>query len=409
MSAPLLDLGGTLRARSAEQTLAAIRPLFQRFGITRLANVTGLDTVGIPVWMAIRPTARSLTVSQGKGITDALAMASAAMESIELYHSERCVPPGSRHSIGEALRSERFVRPTQFVVRSDVPFRESIELDWIDATDYVSGEPLKVPRELLDRDARVDNAYDRLFLSSSNGLASGNTRDEAILHGLCEVIERDQVAYWTVHEGLTRPRPGSRVDPDSVDDPVCAELIARIRAAGLQLALWHANVACDVPAFLCSTWDEQRRTLYPTREGGYGAHPFKRVALSRALTESVQSRLTHISGARDDVFWSRYLQSLDVNAHGAFTQHMKRVPMDVDYRAIPEASAPPDAGALLRWLVDRLQTQLGSRCLVVDLSEPELPFNVVHVLAPGLDVSPQKALYTPSTRMLRYLERVQLL
>ena len=54
-----------------EATLARIQPLLQHIGITRLANVTYLDEIGIPVYQAIRPNAKTLSVSQGKGLTRA--------------------------------------------------------------------------------------------------------------------------------------------------------------------------------------------------------------------------------------------------------------------------------------------------------------------------------------------------
>ena len=79
-----LDLGGTVRARDALETLAWVQPLLPRFGITRVANITGLDRIGIPVWISVRPHGRSLSVAQGKGLTPELAQASAVMESIEL-------------------------------------------------------------------------------------------------------------------------------------------------------------------------------------------------------------------------------------------------------------------------------------------------------------------------------------
>ncbi len=409
MTSELLELGGTFRTRTAEETLEAIKPHFARFGITRLANVTGLDTMGIPVWIAIRPAARSLTVSQGKGSTDALAMVSAAMESIELYHGEVCVPPGTSHALGQALRSDEFVDPRALPIRSTAEFREEKHVLWVDATDYETGEVFKVPRELLDRDALVSNAYERVFISTSNGLASGNTRDEAIIHALSEVIERDQAAFWTVREGLTQPTPGSQLDLETVDDPLCVDLIARIRRSGLRVAVWHLAEASDVPTFTCSIWDEDKATLYPSREGGRGTHPYKRVALSRALTEAVQSRLTHISGARDDVFWYRYRDKIHIDEHQPFMEHMRTAAKPIDYREVPEAPPMLDAPAMLRWLIARLKACTGSRCLVVDLSAPELPFSVVQVIAPGLDIKPHNALYTPSPRMMAYLSRLDLL
>src|SRR3954463_14012388 len=79
---------GTHRVTSPDETLARVPPLLPEMGITRIANVTGLDRIGIPVVMVCRPNARTLSVSQGKGLTLAAAKVSGVMESIELHHSE---------------------------------------------------------------------------------------------------------------------------------------------------------------------------------------------------------------------------------------------------------------------------------------------------------------------------------
>ncbi len=58
---------GTHRAVPPKDTVARVRRFLPVMGITRVANVTGLDTVGIPVVMVCRPNSRSISVSQGKG------------------------------------------------------------------------------------------------------------------------------------------------------------------------------------------------------------------------------------------------------------------------------------------------------------------------------------------------------
>src|SRR5271167_229363 len=85
---PYLD-----RIRPAAETIAALRPRLGELGITRLARLTGLDYLGIPVWSAIRPNARTLAVSQGKGVDDDAAAASAMMEAIEGATAERADLP----------------------------------------------------------------------------------------------------------------------------------------------------------------------------------------------------------------------------------------------------------------------------------------------------------------------------
>src|SRR5579863_7358634 len=83
---------GTHRSAAPAETLARVRPHAARMGITRLGNVTGLDRIGIPVAIAVRPNSRSVSVSQGKGLDLAHAMASALMESVEGFHGEEIGP-----------------------------------------------------------------------------------------------------------------------------------------------------------------------------------------------------------------------------------------------------------------------------------------------------------------------------
>ena len=90
----MTDLGGTFRACTPEQTLARLEPMLrEEFGITRVANVTGLDDIGIHTFVAIRPNAKLLSTSQGKGISKPLAKISAIMEGVEGWHAENLSPP----------------------------------------------------------------------------------------------------------------------------------------------------------------------------------------------------------------------------------------------------------------------------------------------------------------------------
>jgi ribosomal protein S12 methylthiotransferase accessory factor YcaO len=84
---------GTHRSQNLDQTLKRVLRLAPVMGITRIANVTGLDQIGIPVVMVCRPNSRSVAVSQGKGIDLPSARASGLMEATELYHAETITFP----------------------------------------------------------------------------------------------------------------------------------------------------------------------------------------------------------------------------------------------------------------------------------------------------------------------------
>ena len=62
---------GTHRSASLDDTLKRALPLAPVMGITRVANVTGLDSVGIPVVMVCRPT-RFVRQAVGPSLRDFL-------------------------------------------------------------------------------------------------------------------------------------------------------------------------------------------------------------------------------------------------------------------------------------------------------------------------------------------------
>jgi ribosomal protein S12 methylthiotransferase accessory factor YcaO len=70
---------GTHRACSPAETWERIRPHFAATGLTRNADITGLDRIGIPVTLAFRPDAPTMANSTGKGLTLEAALVSGAM------------------------------------------------------------------------------------------------------------------------------------------------------------------------------------------------------------------------------------------------------------------------------------------------------------------------------------------
>ncbi|TIU89460.1 MAG: hypothetical protein E5W03_03950, partial [Mesorhizobium sp.] len=174
-----------------------MRPHWARMGITRVANVTGLDRIGIPVVMVCRPNARSLAVSQGKGIDLEAATASGLMEAAELYHAEHIERPLKLGSMAELSRSHRFAEVGRLPRISGRAFTKDIVTLWIEGREMISGVTRWLPYESVRANFTVPPPPGSGFFDcSSNGLASGNTADEAVHHGICEAIERDATTLW---------------------------------------------------------------------------------------------------------------------------------------------------------------------------------------------------------------------
>jgi ribosomal protein S12 methylthiotransferase accessory factor len=403
-----VDLGGTVRARSAEETLERIKPRIPEFGITRVASVTGLDVLGVPVWMAVRPLARSLSVSQGKGISDALAFISAVMESIEMHHAEHWDETGPIVSLGEAFQDERFASPASLSLRSDAKVTNATEVMWVAGEDLVTGRPAFLPKELLDLDFRMRRGVAPIFLSSSNGLASGNTRVEAIVHGLCEVIERDQSCLWQIDQSLAADPRARMIKLETIDDPICRRQIEVCKRANLDVWVWNCTYDIDVPVFACTIADRGNATFYPQRASGYGCHPVATIALSRAITEAIQSRLTHISGVRDDVTWERYRNDIACTDRSNIIGFEKMAKMQpaLTFGEIKFPAPPTSLDGMLAHMLAKLDEVGLKQAIVVDLPTRLDDFAFVFVCVPGLEFAANKPNYTPGERMLKFLAKL---
>ncbi len=366
---------GTHRAAPLATTLARARRVAKRIGVTRVADVTGLDTLGIPVVTAIRPDGRSLSTSQGKGTTRDAALASALMESIECWHAERVSLPRVRGTFA-ALKARGAVDPRS-LPRPRGALDRAHRWAWVPAWDLARGRAALVPDLAVTLDC-VFRAPPRLDVSS-NGLASGNHLLEAIAHGLCEVIERDAEARWR------RARGRRRVALDTIDDPVARALLARCKAAGAAVGIWDLTSDVGVPVFGCALVcdpDEPAWRALGTY-WGFGCHLDPAIAIVRALTEAAQTRVTYVAGSRDDFFPFDYARAVDERLARAVWHdlHDRRGPW-LDLRRVPRRATATFEGDL-EVLLGALDRAGARSVLVCDLSRAELGVPVVKVIVPG--------------------------
>ncbi|MGV9913373.1 YcaO-like family protein [Streptomyces tendae] len=285
-----LTLTGTVRARSAEETWSALKPEIKKIGISRVARLTGLDHLGIPVWTAVRPRARTLVTSQGKGATDTLAKISAVLEGAELWHAEQPLRVDCRrwHSSLDLPYPMRALP-----VKVDDPALAHLDLDWVSGRGLTTGRRTLIPADVVRRRAPRPGGDPEIFHVTSNGLACGNNSAEATLHALLETVERDVLH----NDHATGSGYRQLIHPASVTDPYCRDLIDRFRGSGMWLEMAWVDNAYRVPVCAAYIWSED----YPIVFAGSGCHYEPQIALSRALTEAAQSRLTCIAGTRDDL------------------------------------------------------------------------------------------------------------
>lgn len=367
-SQTVIYFDGTHRRSPLEDTLARARFVAPRIGVTRLSDLTFLDRLGVPVWQAVRPASRNLTVSQGKGVSAAAAMVSALMESIEMWHAER-VQIDRWAEIG-VMVSQLAYRVEELPVAEARNLSHGLPIAWTAAFDLIDRRPSWLPTELIRLNFADDSLSPFAFQASSTGLASGNTHVEALLHALYEVIERDALADSEQNFNLSQS-----IDWATVTCAFAIRVREHCANVGLDITLQYVPSPTFIPVVKCTI---SGGTDLPF--SGSGAHANPEIALIRAVSEAAQSRLTFISGARDDI---------EENAYRLFSQQPNRVENSKnepiasiscnELRDFSTGNLLDDLKALLA-----IFEQLGLRPITSELSQNDIGMPVVFVAVPGM-------------------------
>jgi YcaO-like protein with predicted kinase domain len=375
-------LHGT-RVEEPDITRIRLQAMLAEYGITRVANVTGLDRLGVPVYMTIRPNSRSLSVSQGKGPSDDAAWVSGVMEAIELWHAESPEVPLVLGSYTEIAARRRVVDVGRLPRRPGAPFHRDYRILWTVGVDLFTETTIHVPYALVHVNSVPPfPPGDESFYVTSNGLASGTVASEALVHALCEVVERDAVNRW--QRAAPDERAARWIDVSTIDDHLAVGLLTSCDAAGFDVLAANATSAVGLPVIVCVLLDRQEPS--DTLRGaamGFGCHLRRDIAFVRALTEAAQSRLTLIAGSRDDLDRSDYEVRRRHQDGLAGYRALLGSPHRVSFTSLPHIQRVA-LNDQLDALLDCLRGAGVTEAASIELSPPGAGLAVVRVVVPGL-------------------------
>lgn len=307
------------RKLTSTEALQFLLPALRTYGITRVANITGLDFIGIPVYTAYRPRASTLAVSCGKGITHEDSVVSAIMESIETDVAENIPSDNLCHSSYSNIPAELQLDHDHLPVLNSCIFNADSVFSWILCKSLYSGKQKLVPAASVGLSNSLIRDPLNTFVWGSNGLASGFSTDEARLSALYELIERDAVISWQI---LIRKRlvKDARIDINTVPYASSRSLIDAIHAAGFQLYLYDRSSDLGLPVYRAVIYSPYDTTIRLAE--GLGCHHSDEIALNRAITESVQSRTVIIAGSRDDITLEKFESLSEMQISEEYFQHL---------------------------------------------------------------------------------------
>jgi ribosomal protein S12 methylthiotransferase accessory factor len=321
--------------------------------------------------------------SFGKGSTAEQSEASALMEAIERY---------SGIFQGDEIRmTRRFVdfEPGEAMLPNDVQLFSQAQFDTRHIPQPDDSHPVPEPLDPQEktewspawslRDRRFKYFPTGLlyffyhgFHTDSNGCAAGNTREEAIVQGFLELVERDAYAIWWYNRSQR-----AELDLSQFQDTYVRDMQTQFADAGRKI--WVLDITNDIgiPTYVAIMhWMKDGQENI---EFGSGAHFDKRIAVLRALTELSQFLSIGMMGGA-----SGEKPSLD----GVTPLKLDNYPFLIPS---PNPILPPAPGLALH---DNTRDQVnacveianraGMDFLVLDQTRPDVEVPVVRVLVPGL-------------------------
>jgi ribosomal protein S12 methylthiotransferase accessory factor len=262
---------------------------------------------------------------------------------------------------------------------------DGAKFECLAATALLDDTKMLLPAEVCLRRGPARARMKPPFLLSM-GCAAGPSKADAVLHGLCELVERDAAGLWW--------RGGMRGRPLALDDPASAEgavLLAKLRRGQAGRRTWLLDIATDlgIPAVAAISCRADGKGF----AFGLGARPTVAGAVRGAIMELCQTELAqavvaakqHESGpdklnARDR---AHIVRATQIDADACALLHPQGMPVR------REACAAEGAVSQIGWLATRLAAA-GIDIFVIDLTRPRFAVPVVRVLAPGLQIEPSQ-------------------
>jgi ribosomal protein S12 methylthiotransferase accessory factor len=245
------------------------------------------------------------------------AQAAALGETIERYCSAVYTESDFINAAYSELPPATAVPPESFALFSERqhargefhfhPFTRDTKVHWVQGISLTRDQPSLVPACFVYVPYEFSRFEPCITVSHSTGLACANTLEEALLTGLCEVVERDAFMLTWLHR-----LPAPKLSLDEIEDETASLVIERLRSAGLEVRVSVITTDIGIPTFLALLIDRSGAgpaAAIATRADLNPTHGVIRVLEEAALTWLVVKDMMRAEpespGGEESMFLSR--------------------------------------------------------------------------------------------------------
>lgn len=274
---------GVPRTRTAKETYETAVSLTEETGVSEILDITRKDRLGIPVWCTVRPRERLGKVTAGAGITPVEAQCAAMMGTVERYcsaYSGGIMDIASYEEVGLT----RAVDPEELILPRKPEIGE--KLHWVAGQDILYDEQIFIPANAVYHPYDPIGLANQLFRSDPNGLGAGNVPEEAVIHGIYEVIERDALSRAETNQSLGRhlfPEEGTPAET----------LMETFAAEGIEITMWLLDDTYGIPTVAAVADDTVTRDPFMITMAA-STHPDTGVAAMCTLLKLARNRASQI-------------------------------------------------------------------------------------------------------------------
>ncbi|MDR3074692.1 MAG: YcaO-related McrA-glycine thioamidation protein [Candidatus Methanoplasma sp.] len=369
-----------IRVIPPEETIKNVLPALSKAEMMDPEDITGTDNIGIPVFSIGRPSAPAGKYYNGKGPTREQALASALMEAMERYSAElRDTDEIVYGTYGEACETGYTIDPAAMILPPDILGQyRSAEIAWTRAYELFRGKPVWVPACAVYYPYIADTDI-QLFKYHTNGIAAGNTIEEAVLHSLFELIERDA---WSIAEDRNIANADVIVEEGSVP----WRLLNMFEKEGVKINLKDLTNDIGIPTIGAASDDTATRDP-EMLSIGVGTHLDPEIACIRAITEVAQSRTTHKHGMKINAKLQKAAIDMGYDKikelNGVWYRDLEK---KVHLKDMPNLATD--------YVLDDIEVVLGKLMesgfqdvVIADLTRSDVNIPAVRAIVPGLEVS----------------------